>query len=362
MKERFYEVFINNFFKIATATGIIIGFLYILSPFLLPLVFGGILALAMSPFVSAFMHKYTWSKAKTLSIISLVMFFVVAVPVTIFFLRGARIISEFISKKSLANVTEAIQTKIYALLDLFATTSHLDNEMIKVKFNGFINNAAEFVLGIFSNMLKQIPDLLLGLVVIIFSFYFLLLKEDNIRDFFDKFYSFSNRQSSNRFIKILKSSCREVFLVNVITGILQSSIVSLGALACGIGDFYIVFFFTFIFSFIPVIGAGPMAALLALMAFGDARIGAGITMVVISVVAGIADNLIRPYLVSLGEVEVPAYIGFLAVIGGVIVLGLPGLFVGPLLASLLYGAVPIILDEYLPNSTNTEVKVGDVES
>ena len=31
-----------------------------------------------------------------------------------------------------------------------------------------------------------------------------------------------------------------------------------------------------------------------------------------------------------------------------IVLGLPGLFIGPLLASLMYGVIPIILSEYFP--------------
>jgi predicted PurR-regulated permease PerM len=45
---------------------------------------------------------------------------------------------------------------------------------------------------------------------------------------------------------------------------------------------------------------------------------------------------------------VSPFIGLLAVVGGVIVMGLPGLFVGPLIASLVFGALPIIFDEYFP--------------
>jgi len=95
-----------------------------------------------------------------------------------------------------------------------------------------------------------------------------------------------------------------------------------------------------------------MAFIIALYAFFiEKRTGAGVAMSIIGVVSGLADNIVRPYLVSLGEVEVPAFIGFLAVIGGVIVMGLPGLFVGPLLASLMYGALPIIIEEYFPPKT-----------
>jgi predicted PurR-regulated permease PerM len=207
-------------------------------------------------------------------------------------------------------------------------------------------------------MITQIPDLLLGVLVMNLSFYFFLLKEDEIREVFDRYYYFT-KDHSNRFINVLKSSCREVFLSNVITGILQSTIISLGALACGLGDFYIVFFLTFIISFIPVIGAAPMAFALAIIAFLEKRTGAGIVMAIIGTFAGVADNLVRPYLVSLGEVEVPAFIGFLAVIGGVYVLGLPGLFVGPLLASLVYGALPIIVEEYFPPKENKIIESLD---
>ena len=77
-------------------------------------------------------------------------------------------------------------------------------------------------------------------------------------------------------------------------------------------------------------------------------------MFVISIISGLADNIIRPYLASMGEVEVDGFISFMAVIGGVIVLGLPGLFVGPLLASLIYGLIPIIFEEYFPKNDNNE--------
>lgn len=347
MNNGFHETFFKNFFKLGTAFLIITCFLYVLSPFIVPFFFGGMLALAISPFLTAVMSKYKWTKKQALIILSVILFFVLAVPVAIFCIRGARIITEFFSQQSVAELTQKTQIYVYNFLDHFALDHHLEAAMVKEKFNVFLTNAASWTLKTFSDLVTQIPDLLLGFLVMLLSFYFFLLKEHHIRDIFDRYFYFS-KTHSDRFVSVLKSSCREVFFSNVLTGILQSAIVAFGALACGIGDFYIIFFFTFVISFIPIIGAAPMAFLIALYAFLNKETGAGITMSIIGTVSGLADNLIRPYLASLGEVEVPAFIGFLAVIGGVIAMGLPGLFVGPLLASMMYGVLPIIIEEYFP--------------
>jgi predicted PurR-regulated permease PerM len=348
MNNGFHETFFRNFFKLATAFLIVACFLYVLSPFIVPFFFGGMLALALSPFLTGFMKKYGWSKKKALIVMSIVLFFIFAVPVTIFCIRGAKIITEFFSQQSVSGLTQKTQAYVYNFLDHFATDNHLEAEMVKEKFNNFLQNAGSWTLKTFSDLVTQIPDLLLGLLVMMLSFFFFLLKENHIREIFDRYFYFT-KSHADKFVSVLKSSCKEVFFSNVLTGVLQSSIVALGALACGIGDFYIIFFFTFIISFIPIIGAAPMAFAIALFAFlVEKRTGAGIAMAIIGTVSGLADNVIRPYLASLGEVEVPAFIGFLAVIGGVIVMGLPGLFVGPLLASLMYGVLPIIIEEYFP--------------
>ena len=347
MNSGFHETFFRNFFKLFTAFMIVACFLYILSPFIIPFFFGGMLALALSPFLTGVMKKFKWSKKKALVIVSVVLLFTGAIPVSVFGIRGARIISEFFTQQSVSGLTQKAQLAVYTFLDHFASDHHLEATMVKEKFNTVLNNAVAFVLKAFSDLVTQIPDLLLGFIVMLLSFFFFLLKEDHIREIFDRYFYFT-KGHSNKFVAVLKSSCREVFFSNVLTGVLQSTIVSVGALICGLGDFYIIFFFTFIISFIPIIGAAPMAFVLALYAFFDNQTGAGIAMAIIGSVTGLADNLIRPYLASLGEVEVPAFIGFLAVIGGVIVMGLPGLFVGPLLASLMYGALPIIIEEYFP--------------
>lgn len=71
-------------------------------------------------------------------------------------------------------------------------------------------------------------------------------------------------------------------------------------------------------------------------------------MLITSAVAGSSDNLLRPYLATLGEIKVPVFLSFLSVLGGVLVLGLPGLFVGPLVISWAWGLLPVIYRDLFP--------------
>lgn len=343
--KNFQELILKHFFKVATLLIIIMGFMYVLSPFILYFFFGGILALAMNNFILIIMAKLNCNRRKAINVLCLALIMSGVLPSIVFLLRGASILSRFFSTQSFSLLNESINQKIFFVIQKIATTLQLDTFLIQEKFSLVLKEVSTFILRISSGALAQIPDLLLGSLVMGVTFFYYLLKADEIRLFFDKYFLFEE-QRANQFIKILQSSCREVFFTNVLTGILQSLIVSLGAYFCGIGDFYITFVITFVLSFIPIAGAAPMAFLIALIAFIEQKIGAGIVMVIIGMISGIADNIIRPYLASLGAVEVPAFVGFLAVIGGIIVLGLPGLFVGPLLASFVYGLVPIILDEY----------------
>ncbi len=352
--QHFHDIFFKNVFKLLTALIVVVTFLYILVPFLVPFIFGGMLAMALSPFIAHFMEKNKWSREKSIGVLTAVILLLGAVPMFLFAARGARIITQFFSQQSFSDLTQSIQLKIYTKLDNLAEINNIDPIFIKDKFDEVFQNSMAFILKTSSSLLSQIPDLVLAGIVTILSFYFFVLKEDYIRSLFDRYFYFTT-ENSDRFIRVLKSSCKEVFFSNVLTGVLQSLIVSVGALACGIGDFYITFVVTFIISFIPIVGAAPMAFVIALFAFFDGRTGAGITMSIIGAISGVADNLIRPYLASLGEVEVPAFIGFLAVIGGVVAFGLPGLFVGPLLASMMYGIIPIIFEEYFPKKDSNEV-------
>ena len=353
MKEIIFSLISRNILKIATMVVLAYAFLHILSPFFIPLILGGILAMALSPFV-AFIMKKGMSRKKAINTLVATIFLIGLIPSIFFFVRGANVVYALFNQDGLMEKVTSYQNMAMSFLDQQANSFGFSTVQLHQYTNQAVKNVGQFLLNLFSNFLSQIPDMILVSLITFIAIYFFLIEEEKIRKIFDRYFYFST-ENGNRFIAVLKSSCREVFFSNVLTGIIQSVIVTTGALICGIGDAFIVFFITFICSFIPVLGAGPVAFVLSLISFAQGFVAAGIGMLVISIVSGLADNIIRPYLASMGEVEVDGFVSFLAVIGGVIVLGLPGLFVGPLLASLVYGAIPIILEEYFPKKISPEL-------
>lgn len=325
---------------------VLVGFVYVLSPLFIPIILGGILAMAFSPYLKVFTRK-GWGRKLSLVLMTIVLFLLCIAPIGLVIVKGTKVVSNFLSQQSLAETKLMLETKIYGYLDRFSEFSNIDSDSLREKFSDFVGSSGAYALNLFSSFLGEIPNILMLSFITILSFYFCLLEEDKIRRWFDRYFYFSNA-NADRFIQLLKSSCREVFFANVLTGVVQASVVAGGAFFTQTGDFFIVFIITFFLSFIPVIGAAPTGFVVAAGAFMSHRIGPGIAMACVATFSGVIDNIIRPYLNSRGLVEVPTFVNFLAIVGGVLTIGLAGLFVGPLMASLTYGAIPIILEEWFP--------------
>lgn len=352
MSDSFINNILKNFFKISFTLILVSLFFYIMLPFMISIIFGGILAMALAPFVD-FLIRRGLSRGTSLIVFSLNLGLVALIPVIGFFVRGSRMVSELLHESNLSELTIKFTTSMHNLIDRVSKIYDLDKHFVEAKFTSVVAFIGGFFSRTFNQFFSELPLIFMMGVITILSVYCFLREAEKIRALFDRYFHFSEK-NGEAFIHMCRVCCRQVFFSNIVTGILQATIVSVGALVFDIGDFFLVFFITFIVSFIPIIGAAPVAAVLAVFCFMDGRFGAGVGMMILSAVSGLADNIIRPFLGTLGEVEVHPFIGLLAVIGGVIMFGLPGLFIGPLVAALVFGALPIIVNEFFPETSDTE--------
>jgi predicted PurR-regulated permease PerM len=344
MNNTVVEVVLKNALKISVAVLFLGLFVYIMMPFTVPIVLGGILAMALVPVVD-YLRARGHSRGRSLLILSASLFLMISIPFGAFIVRGAHIVTSLLHRSDLGGLAQKARQSAYAIINTFSKNYGFDNMTAKAKFDEFLMSTLNFMTNLLSNLAAELPTFFLVAFITVISMYCFLSQAEKIRVLFDRYFYFSTERGS-KFVEVVKVSCREVFVSNILTGVLQATVVATGAMLLNVGDFFLVFFLTFVVSFIPIVGAGPVAALLSLVAFVDGRIGSGVGMLVIAGFAGLADNLIRPYLATLGNVEVHPFVSLLAVIGGVIMFGLPGLFIGPLAASLCFGAVPLIIDEY----------------
>lgn len=121
----------------------------------------------------------------------------------------------------------------------------------------------------------------------------------------------------------------------------QGLATALALQVCGIGHFLIFLVVGSIASLIPLAGAwmvwGPCAIWLALQGHWAAAIGLSIWGIA---VVGMLDNIVKMYVLQ-SEAELHPLIAFISVIGALQVMGLWGIFIGPIVASCLYALVQI---------------------
>ena len=99
-------------------------------------------------------------------------------------------------------------------------------------------------------------------------------------------------------------------------------------------------------SLIPVVGAGLIWGPVAIYLFAVGEWGEGLILTAFGfVVIGLVDNILRPILVG-RDTKLPDYMVLLSTLGGIVLFGINGFVIGPLLAALFVAFWEIFMREF----------------
>jgi len=124
---------------------------------------------------------------------------------------------------------------------------------------------------------------------------------------------------------------RGLIVANLAVAAVQAALCTLGLLLTGIPRAVSLGVLCFFLAFVPVVGTGLVTVGAALYLLSHGRVGAGLAMLALAVVAGTIDNLLRPFFLR-GQVELPIAWIFLSIMGGLVGFGLAGVILGPIVA------------------------------
>lgn len=324
----------------------------LVSPFFISIIFGATISLALYPLLIKLESKGI-RRGRAAALLTTLFSIIISIPLFFFVIKGTLAVTNQLEKmnknESYRNqgVTEIVSDirhdfviSIHKLSGKYEFLDFLDEKKID-SYLGMVNN---FLLKFFQAFLASIPLLFILLLIMILCTFSFLNHGHSIRNFFQKVTGFSDTRMKELVHIFIKNS-RQVYVSNIATGGIQSLMVATGVRLLGLADFFLVFFVTLILSFIPVIGAAPVAFIFAIVAFFKGNTTAAIILVVLGAVTGVVDNLLRPWLASLGESKIPPVVAFICVIGGALLLGFPGLFIGLLIGSIAYDTLPIFWEE-----------------
>ena len=121
------------------------------------------------------------------------------------------------------------------------------------------------------------------------------------------------------------------------TGLVQALMAGIGFFIAGVPGAALLALLTFFLSVVPV---GPPLVWLpaALWLFHQGSTGWGIFMLIWGVLVSSVDNVVKPWLISQGS-DLPFILIFFGVLGGALVFGFIGVFIGPTLLAVGYRLV-----------------------
>jgi len=147
-------------------------------------------------------------------------------------------------------------------------------------------------------------------------------------------------------VTLAAQAIRGVALGVVVTAVVQSVLGGIGLAIAGVPFAALLTAVMFMFCIAQI---GPVLILAPAVGwlFWSGETGWGIALLIWTAFVGTIDNFIRPYLIKQGA-DLPLLLIFAGVIGGLVSLGLVGIFVGPVVLAVAYTLVNAWVDEHRP--------------
>lgn len=203
--------------------------------------------------------------------------------------------------------------------------------------NGLANDVYEKTRG----MVGDLFDAAVGFAVMGLGLYYFLADGRTFMRELHRLMPFERTEEEQLFDQFQRV-CRGVVLGTVVAGVAQATLAGLAFSILQINHLWILIVLTMVCSFIPFVGSvavwAPVAASLFLNDQYAEAIGLSLFgLLVISTV----DNLVRAYVIG-GEAKLHPFVALVSVLGALKLVGLWGVFVGPMVAAFFYALAQIL--------------------
>lgn len=326
--------------------------IYTLSPFLKPILWAIFLAMGLTPLNELLSRKLP--KSLVALILTSLVGITFAIPLSIvatYTVKEALEITTNINEKNLYKFLENLytlmkDTPLYPLIE-----EHLPNmkEKLAANITGLLIATTDYI----KNILLSTGKIGIQFVLILFALFFFLKEGKEIFKSIEGPIPIEESEKEE-ILNTIKNTVLAVIYGTAGCAFLQSLVALMIFLAFKTPYSFLWGFLTFFASFIPPLGSAfiwlPVSAY-HLLAGSTVK---GIAIAILSTLfVSSLDNIVRPMIMK-NRINLPFVVLFFSAFGGIIKFGLIGIFLGPLIASLLATTARIFKTRYLENIKKTD--------
>ncbi|MDE0952200.1 MAG: AI-2E family transporter [Halioglobus sp.] len=344
-------LFVRNMVESALRIGLILGLLTlaydILRPFLTPILWGSIIAIAGFPLVKWLEPKLGGRRGLAATLVTLFFIFALVIPtwtVMEVAVEGLKKASAALEEGKFQIPPPSAKIKDWPLVEehVFAVWSSASNDI-----EGFAQTNAPQLKELAGSLLKRLGGSLIGvlmfLAAIIIAGGFMTFAEGCSVAAHKFFIRVGGLNPGGEWAPLAVATVRNVLQGVVGVAIIQTILVAIGLFAAGIPAAPV---WTVIVLFLAIAQLPPLILLAPIMVyvFSTADTTTAVIFTVYQLVAGASDSFLKPMLMGRG-LDIPMPVILIGAIGGMIMSGIIGLFAGAVILSIFYKLLNLWLEQ-----------------
>ncbi len=351
--------------SLACITILVIGSLWVVHPFLLPAVWAGMVAIATWPLL-VWLQNFLWGK-RSLAVLILILcllflfIFPIAIAINSIVANRETLMAWASASKQWPvptlewlNTIPLVGTRLYNVWRQILADG---GSALLVRLQPYIGQSVTWFVG----QIGQIGMFIVhSLLMIVFTtlFYF---KGEAIGQAIRHFAFRLSQERGVSAVVLAAQSVRAVALGVIVTALAQSILGGVGLAVAGVNYATLLSILMFVCC---VAQLGPLPVLLSCVAYlywGTDQTLASVLLLLWSLAVATLDNTVRPILIRLGA-DLPLMLIFGGVIGGLLALGMLGLFLGPVILAVTWTLMSAWVNEVeppkdeIPAADNSEKK------
>lgn len=315
---------------------------WILKPFLLPLVWATMIAVATWPLLLGVQRHLRNSRALAVLVMSVGLLLLLILPLALAvttILQNTDVLKEWVGQLSAEGLPQPpawvgnlplVGEKVAAIWSQAAIAGP---EGLSAHLMPYANKLLSWLVANAGGLGMIFLQFLLALLLTAILYLKGETAASGVRQFFRRL---AGEQGEEAVI-LAGKAIRAVAIGIVVTALIQSLLGGIGLWLAGIPGVMLLTAMMFLLT-IAQIGPIPVLAIAAVWLFWKGQMFWGIALLVWMGVVGGIDNLIRPVLIKRGA-DLPMLLIFAGVLGGLVAFGVIGLFVGPVVLAVSYTLV-----------------------
>ncbi len=325
--------------------------LTIFSPYFYAMVMALIFAVILHPLYVKLLNTSFFKKTPSLSAF-VILFFLILLIITPLLTLGILLVKEATAlyfDLTSSGVTDFLVNN----LQQFAN-QHFPNANINIanNFNDYFNQFLKYLINNLGALFSNVFALAFSFFIMLFGVYYLLKDGKKFRQALVMISPLADKYDK-QIIKKLSHAVNSVVKGTLLIAIIQGILAGTGFLIFGVPNAILLGLVTVVTALIPAIGTAATIIPAVIYLFMTGHVYSAVGLLLWGgLLVGLIDNFLRPKLLA-KDINLHPMLILLSAVGGIVIFGAMGFFIGPLMLSLLFALLDIYQEEfhdYLSNS------------